>query len=169
MGSKSLFGHAIHLDYYEIDQIKEMEAIAVHCPTSNLFLGSGLFDLTKLKSKGVRTAVATDTGGGTSHSMLQTLAEAYKIQQMQGYSLNPLESFYWATLGNARALTLSHEVGTLAPGAFADFVVLNSRATQISEIRMTKCESLIEELFVLQTLGDERCVKSVYIAGKKRK
>ena len=143
--------------------------MAVHCPTSNLFLGSGLFDLVDLREKGVRTGIATDTGGGTSHCMLQTLADAYKIQQLRGYSLNPLESFYWATLGNSCALGLSDEIGSLQPGSFADFIVVNSRATKLSEIRMNKSESLTEELFVVQTLGDDRFIESVYIAGQKQK
>ena len=169
IGSKSLLGHAIYLDAYERAQMREMQAIAVHCPTSNLFLGSGLFDLVDLREKGVRTGIATDTGGGTSHCMLQTLADAYKIQQLRGYSLNPLESFYWATLGNSCALGMSDEIGSLQPGSFADFIVLNSRATKLSEIRMNKCESLTEELFVVQTLGDDRFIDSVYIAGEKQK
>ena len=101
--------------------------------------------------------------------MLQTLAEAYKIQQLRGYSLNPLESFYWGTLGNAQALGLSNEIGKLDKGNFADIIVLNSNATQLSKIRMESCESLVEELFVLQTLGDDRFVTAVYIAGKKQK
>ncbi len=169
IGSKSLLGHAIHLDGYEKDQMCELQAVAVHCPTSNLFLGSGLFDLVDLKKRGVRTAVATDTGGGTSHSMLQTLAEAYKIQQLRENSLSPLEAFYWGSLGNACALGLNHEIGSFDIGRFADFIVINSRATELSAIRMKNCESLLEELFVIQTLGDDRFIESVYIAGKKWK
>ena len=169
VGPKTLLGHAIHLDMYEQSQMSETNAVAVHCPTSNLFLGSGLFDLAALKKKGVRTGIATDTGGGTSYSMLQTLADAYKIQQLRGYSINPLGSFYWGTLGNALSLGLGGEIGNLCPGSFADFIVLNSCATQLSQIRMNTCASLIEELFILQTLGDDRFVDSVYIAGIKQK
>ncbi len=169
VGAKSLLGHAIHLTDYEKSQMSETKAVAVHCPTSNLFLGSGLFDLDDLKKRGVRTGVATDTGGGTSHSMLETLADAYKIQQMRAYSVNPLESFYWATLGNAEVLSLSDEIGSFKFGSFADFIVLNSSATRLSEIRMKTCESLFEELFILQTLGDDRFVEAVYIAGEKQK
>jgi guanine deaminase len=169
VGAKSLLGHSIHLDSYELSQMKEMRAVAVHCPTSNLFLGSGLFDLVDLKSRGIRTAVASDTGGGTSHSMLQTLADAYKIQQLLNFSLNPLESLYWGTLGNACALGLNHEIGSFEVGSFADFIVLNSHATKLSDTRMKTCENLIEELFIVQTLGDDRFIKSVYISGKKQK
>ncbi len=169
VGSRSLLGHAIHLNSYERDQMSETETVAVHCPTSNLFLGSGLFDLVDFKRRGIRTAIASDTGGGTSHGMLQTLADAYKIQQLRAFSLNPLESFYWVTLGNARALGLSQEIGSFETGSFADFVVLNSHATPLSQTRMKTCESLPEELFILQTLGDDRFIESVYIAGKKQK
>ena len=169
IGPTSLLGHCIHLDSYERAQMNEMSAVAVHCPTSNLFLGSGLFDLADLKAHDVRTAVASDTGGGTSHSMLKTLADAYKIQQLRDYTINPLESIYWATLGNACALGLEHEIGSLKVGSFADFIVLNSCATKLSDNRMQTCQNLIEELFILQTLGDDRFIKSVYIAGKKWK
>ena len=169
IGPKSLLGHAIHLNNFERDQMREMQAVAVHCPTSNLFLGSGLFDLVDLKEKGVRTAVASDTGGGTSHSLLQTLADAYKIQQLRNYSINPLESIYWATLGNACALGLNDEIGSFLKGSFADFIVLDSHATKLSHTRMQTCQSLIEELFILQTLGDDRFIQSVYIAGEKQK
>ena len=83
--------------------------------------------------------------------------------------LKPLESLYFGTLGNALALGMSHEIGSFEVGSFADFIVLNSYATNLSSIRMKTCESLIEELFILQTLGDERFVSSVYISGKKYK
>ena len=169
IGSKSLLGHSIHLDNYERSQMQEMQAVAVHCPSSNLFLGSGLFDLVDFKLRGIRTAVATDTGGGTSHSMLRTLADAYKIQQLRHYSISPLEALYWGTLGNACALGLNNEIGNFSVGTFADFIILNSRATKLSDNRMDSCESLAEELFILQTLGDDRFIDSVYIAGKKQK
>tara|TARA_S200000501_G_scaffold349393_1_gene365438 strand:+ start:476 stop:1780 length:1305 start_codon:yes stop_codon:yes gene_type:complete len=168
-GRRSLFGHAIHLTEYEQSHMLETQSVAVHCPTSNLFLGSGLFDLKNLTRQGIRTGIATDTGGGTSFSMLKTLDEAYKIQQLQNYSLSPLSSFYWATLGNAKAIGLENEIGTLAIGSFADLIVLDSRSTSLSELRMRSCDSLFEELFVLQTLGDDRAIKEVYIAGKKIK
>lgn len=167
LGPKSLMGHSIHLDDYERRQMAETKAVAVHCPTSNLFLGSGLFDLAGFEQLSIRTAIATDTGGGTSFSMLRTLDEAYKIQQMQNHSLNPLQSIYWATLGNACALGLDNEVGSLKEGMFADIIVLDSRATALSNIRMETCENLNEELFVLQTLGDDRFIKAVYVAGIK--
>ena len=166
-GERSLFGHAIHLSEYEQMQMLETQSVAVHCPTSNLFLGSGLFDFRTLIERGVRTGIATDTGGGTSFSMLKTLDEAYKIQQLHNYSIDPLFSFYWATLGNAKAIGLENEIGTLAKDSFADLIVLDSRSTSLSALRMQSCNSLIEELFILQTLGDDRAIKEVYVSGQK--
>nr|WP_272212188.1 guanine deaminase [Marinicella sp. W31]MDC2878099.1 guanine deaminase [Marinicella sp. W31] len=119
LGDKTLLGHAIHLSERERDVLSETGAVAVHCPTSNLFLGSGLFPFKdyERRDKPVRIAVATDIGGGTSYSMLKTMDEAYKIQQLRGERLNPLESFHAMTLGNAEALSLSERIGTLAPAA----------------------------------------------------
>ena len=169
LGPKSLLGHCIHLDPYERSQMVETGAVAVHCPTSNLFLGSGLFDMDDFNQRGIKVAVATDTGGGTSYSMLSTLSQAYKIQQLRNYNFDPLQSIYSATLGNAIALGLEHEIGCLKKGAVADFIVLDSHATSVSRNRMETCQDLIEELFILQTLGDDRSVKAVYIAGSKAK
>lgn len=163
---KALLGHAIHLSDREMGAIAEAGAIAVHCPTSNLFLGSGLFDLKRLKEHGVRTAVATDIGGGSSYSMLRTLDEAYKIQQLRGHRLPPIESFWQITRGNAEALGLADRIGTLEPGTDADIIALDASATPAMNIRMETVTRLEEELFLLQTLGDDRCVRAVYVAGE---
>lgn len=166
LGPKTLMGHAIHLSARERARMAESRTVAVHCPTSNLFLGSGLFDLFGLEDDGVRSAIATDIGGGTNWSMLKTLDEAYKIQQMNGKRLTPLKSFYWATLGNAEALGMADEIGTLDVGTAADVVVLNTSATPAMALRAERIESLVEELFVLQTMGDDRSVAAVYVAGQ---
>ena len=168
LGRKSLFGHAIHLSDREADAMGEAGAVAVHCPTSNLFLGSGLFPLRKYqrRDKKLRIGVATDIGGGSSYSMLKTMDEAYKIQQLLGERLNPLESFHMMTLGNAEALSLEDRIGTLEPGTDADFVVLNASATPAMALRMETVKSLAEELFLLQTLGDDRSVVETYVAGR---
>ena len=166
LGPKTLMGHAIHLSPHERTRMAETETVAVHCPTSNLFLGSGLFDLFGLERDGVRTGVATDIGGGTSWSMLRTLDEAYKIQQLQNQRLNPLKAFYWATRGNAEALGLADRIGTLTPGSEADIIVLDVRATSAMALRMERVETLVQELFVLQTMGDDRAVLKTYIAGQ---
>ncbi|ODS55372.1 MAG: guanine deaminase [Agrobacterium sp. SCN 61-19] len=168
---KALFGHAIHLSEREADAMAESGAVAVHCPTSNLFLGSGLFPLKAIqrREKPVTIAVATDIGGGSSYSMLKTMDEAYKIQQLLGERLNPLESFYHITLGNAVALDLADRIGTLDEGTDADIVVLNAAATPAMRLRMETVTSLSEELFLLQTLGDDRSVVETYVAGKASK
>ncbi|MCF1463581.1 guanine deaminase [Agrobacterium vitis] len=167
LGRKTLFGHAIHLSEREADALAESGSVAVHCPTSNLFLGSGLFPLKAIqrRDKPVRVALATDIGGGTSYSMLRTLDEAYKIQQLLGERLNPLDSFYHMTLGNAEALSLSDKIGTLASGTEADLVVLNAHATPAMALKMEAVTSLTEELFLMQTLGDDRVVVETYVAG----
>ena len=168
---KALFGHAIHLSEREADAMADSGAVAVHCPTSNLFLGSGLFPLKAIqrREKPVTVAVATDIGGGSSYSMLKTMDEAYKIQQLLGERLNPLESFYHMTLGNAVALDLADRIGTLDEGTDADIVVLNAAATPAMRLRMETVTSLPEELFLLQTLGDDRSVVETYVAGRASK
>ena len=169
LSNKTLLAHSIHLEMNEIERMKETKSIAVHCPTSNLFLGSGLFKFKELEEKGVRTAIATDVGGGTSFSMLRTLDEAYKIQQLGNYSLNPLASYFWSTMGNAECLGLQDQIGTIKTGNYADLIVLNSKSTPLMKHRMEKCKTIGEELFILQTLGDDRAIDSVFIAGKKIK
>ncbi|WP_426227075.1 guanine deaminase [Pararhizobium sp. DWP3-4] len=171
LGPKTLFGHAIHLSDREMDAMSETGSIAVHCPTSNLFLGSGLFPLRQLmtREKPVRVSFATDIGGGTSYSMLRTMDEAYKIQQLLGERLNPLESCYFMTLGNAQALSLEDRIGTLAPGTDADFIVLNMAATPAMALKAEVVTSLADELFLLQTMGDDRAIVETYVAGAAAK
>jgi guanine deaminase len=171
LGPKSLFGHAIHLSDREADAMSESGSVAVHCPTSNLFLGSGLFPMKtyQRRAKPVRIAVATDIGGGSSYSMLRTLDEAYKIQQLLGERLNPLESFYLMTLGNAEALGMADEIGTLDPGTIADVVVLDASATPAMALKQEATRTLTEELFLMQTMGDDRTIAETYIAGRPAK
>jgi guanine deaminase len=171
MGKKSLFGHAIHLSERERDAMSETGSIAVHCPTSNLFLGSGLFPLKELarREKPVRISVASDIGGGSSYSMLRTMDEAYKIQQLLGERLNPFDSYYYLTLGNAEALSLADRIGTLAPGTDADLIVLDMAATPAMALKAEVVTSLSDELFLLQTMGDDRSVVETYVAGRPAK
>jgi guanine deaminase len=169
VGAKTLLGHAIHLNAREIARLAETQARAVFCPTSNLFLGSGLFDADGLRQAGVVTAVATDVGGGTSYSQLQTLNEAYKVLQMRGQRLHPYAAFHWITRGNALALGLADRIGALQVGGDADLVVLDARATPAMALRAERIESLAEELFLLQILGDDRAVAQTYVAGRPMK
>lgn len=169
LGPKALLGHAIHLEPREIDALAETGAHPVFCPTSNLFLGSGLFDNAGLRARGIANGIATDVGAGTSYSMLQTLNEGYKILQLQGQSLHPLQAFHWATRGNASVLGLQDKIGTLDPGTEADIVILNSRSTDAMALRMDRAGSLSEELFILQMMGDDRAVEEVYVNGAPSK
>jgi guanine deaminase len=169
LGPKTLFGHCIHLSRREVEALVESRSVAVFCPTSNLFLGSGLFDHDRLHARGTRIAVATDVGGGSSHSMLRTLDEGYKVMQLREQRLNPLRSFYMMTLGNARALSLEGTIGSLVPGAAADLVVLDARATPAMSLRMETVSNLAQELFLLQSCGDDRSVSEVYVAGHAAK
>ncbi|WP_196257979.1 guanine deaminase [Pelagibacterium limicola] len=169
LGPRTLLGHCIHMTDREIAIMYETGSVAVFCPTSNLFIGSGLFDRERMRAGNVRIAVATDIGGGTSYSMLRTLDEGYKVLQLRGQRLSPIESFYMMTLGNARALSLEHTIGTLEPGADADIVVLDARAVPHMALKMECVETLPEELFLLQTCGDDRVVAETYVAGEAAK
>ncbi|MFY0617860.1 guanine deaminase [Shimia sp.] len=166
---KMFLGHAIHLEGREIDALSEMGAHPVFCPTSNLFLGSGLFDHGGLKARGIQSAIATDIGAGTSYSMLQTLNEGYKILQLQGQALHPYQAFHWITRGNAMTLGMQSEIGTLEAGSAADLVVLDARATSAMDLRMDAATTLAQELFVLMMMGDDRAVAQTYVAGVTQK
>ena len=166
LGPRSLMGHCIHLEDSEVALLRDTQSVAVFCPTSNLFIGSGLFDYDRLNAAGVRIALATDVGGGTSYSMLRTAAEAYKVMQLQGQNLPALAAFDLMTRGNAAALGLESEIGSIMPGAYADLAVLAARATPAMAHRMETIRDLEEELFVLMTMGDDRAVRQTYIAGR---
>ena len=171
LGPKSLMGHSIHLDESERQRYADAGAVAVSCPTSNLFLGSGLFDWRGLRDarRPVRVAVATDIGGGTSYSMLQTLGEMYKVLQLGGQTLTPFAAFHAITRGNALAMGLGDKIGGFFPGAECDAVAIDSRATPVMAHRMQTVTTLAEELFVLMTLGDERAVTETYVMGEPSK
>ncbi len=168
LGPRSLFGHAIHLDDAECTRLSETGSVAVHCPTSNCFLGSGLFDIGRLShpDRPVRLGLATDIGGGTSWSMLATQGRAIEVARLAGAELDATRAFFIATLGNARALGLDAEIGALEPGRFADMVVIDPRATPVLADRDDLSESLEDLLFALAILGDERAVRSTWIAGR---
>ncbi|WP_299596076.1 guanine deaminase [uncultured Microbulbifer sp.] len=165
VGARSVFAHGIHLENAECNRLAEVGAAVAFCPSSNLFLGSGLLDLQCLESLGVTVGVGTDVGAGTSFSQLRTLADAYKVLQLQGQSLDPVHAFYLATLGGAKALHLEDQIGNLAPGKFADFCVLDLRATPLIARRLAQARSISETLFALMILGDEQVVAATYIAG----
>jgi len=168
LGSLSIFGHGVHLSDQEIARLAETGSTVAFCPTSNLFIGSGLFDMARLREGGVKVGLATDVGGGTSFSMLRTAAEAYKVLQLNGENLPALQAFHLMTRGNAEALGLADRIGTLEPGSDADITVLDSCATPAMAHRMETVEGdLAEELFVLMTLGDDRATRATYVAGNR--
>ncbi|UJF19391.1 guanine deaminase [Vibrio sp. SS-MA-C1-2] len=164
---RSVFAHGIHLSDCECQRLAETDSAIAFCPTSNLFLGSGLFKLPKLEQFNVRVGMGTDVGAGTSFSILQTMGEAYKVMQMQQEKLHPLKSLYLATLGGARALHLDDKIGNLSIGKEADFVVLDPEATQLMRFRIKQAKTLEEKLFVLMSLGDDRAVSKTYLFGNK--
>jgi guanine deaminase len=169
-GPRSVFGHCIHLQDAEVAELAESRSVAAFCPTSNLFLGSGLFDEARLARARVRIALATDVGGGTSYSMLHTAAEGYKVLQLNRQSWPALHAFYRMTLGNARALSLDDRIGSVEPGKEADLVALDPRATPALAHRLETAEDDLEvELFALMMMGDDRAVRQTYVAGEPRK
>jgi guanine deaminase len=167
LGPRSIYGHGIWLTEEELRRCHETGAAIAHCPTSNEFLGSGLFNVENAKKaeRPVRVGLATDLGAGTSFSILQTLNEAYKVAQLNGNPLSAGHAFYLATRGTAHALYLDDKIGSIAPGMEADVIVLDLKSTPIIEYRMRYCRDLEEALFIQMTMGDDRAVLATYIAG----
>ena len=163
---RALYAHCIWLDDADRARMAATQSAATLCPTSNLFLGSGLFDFARADDARVPLSLATDVGGGTSFSMLQTMNELYKVARMGGTYLPALRMFYLATLGGARALQLEGTIGNFAPGCEADFVVLDPRATPLLARRSATTDSLEEQLFALAILGDDRTIAATYSAGR---
>ncbi|MEM7281788.1 MAG: guanine deaminase [Pseudomonadota bacterium] len=165
LSSRSFFGHCIYLDDEDRKIMSRRNATAVFCPTSNLFLGSGLFDLRQAEQVGLSVALGSDVGGGSSYGMLQTMHGAYSITQLKGFPVFPLQPWHWATLGAAKALNLEDSIGNFEPGKEADFVVIDPKATEVLSRRMASSETLEEKLFALMVLGDDRAIKATYILG----
>ena len=167
LGSTGLFGHAIHLTDRERDRLAEVGAALIHCPTSNTFIGSGLFDMAGLAGTH-RVGLATDTGGGSSFSMLHTMAAAYEVAQLRGTALHPAQLLWLATRGSAEALHLSDRIGTLAPGIEADLIALDLGSTPVIEQRSTRAEDIWEAIFPTIMMGDDRAIAGVWIGGVRR-
>lgn len=164
--ARTMLGHCIWLDAVDRTVMAESGAAAAVCPTSNLFLGSGLFDFASADASGMPYSLATDVGGGTSFSILQTMNAAYKVARLGGVHLPALRMFYLATLGAARQMRLEHAIGHFAAGTEADFVLLDPQATPLLARRSAHCESLEEQLFALALLGDDRAVAATFAAGR---
>ncbi len=165
-GRRSLFAHCLHLEDREWQCLHDTDSAIAFCPTSNLFLGSGLFNLKRSWQQGVRIGIGTDVGAGTTFNMLQTLGEAYKVGQLQQYRLSAAEAFYHATLGGAHALDLHPHIGNFAPGKEADFVVLDLAVSPLQRLRVGNSKDIWEQLFVLMTLGDDRNIAETWVNGR---
>jgi guanine deaminase len=165
VGPRSVFAHGVHLDDRALGRMAEAGAGIAFCPSSNLFLGSGLFDLARATDHGVRLGLGSDVGAGTSLSLLATQGEAYKVGQMRGCALDPFRALHLATAGGAGLLGLADRIGALEPGQEADFVVLDGASTPLLA-RRTAGRPLAERLFALQILGDDRAIAATYLAGR---
>lgn len=166
---RAVFGHCLHLSDDEWAQLGETGATAAFCPSSNLFLGSGLFDMEAAKKHKVFVALATDVGAGTSFNMLRTYGEAYKVSQLKNAPISPLDGLYLMTQGPAHAYGLSDNIGNLNIGTYADFIVLNPHFNALSQLRNNELNKLEDIIFALSLIGDDRAVEATYIAGKQHK
>jgi len=162
----ALYGHAIHLTDREKDRLIEAGASLVHCPTSNTFIGSGLFDMT-LAHK-LRVGLATDTGGGSSFSMLRTMAAAYEVAQLRGNPLHPAHLWWLATQGSARALHADHQIGNIAVGMEADLIVVDLASTPAIAQATARAETIWQQIFPTIMMGDDRAITATWIGGKRR-
>jgi guanine deaminase len=168
LGARGVYGHAIHLEPRERDRLRETGAALVHCPTSNTFIGSGLFDMAGLKAAGQTVGLATDTGGGSSFSMLRTMAAAYEVAQLGGMALHPAQLLWLATCGSAAALHLADKIGNLAKDMEADLVVLNLASTPLIAQRHSRAETIWDAIFPTIMMGDDRAMADVWVGGKNQ-
>lgn len=170
--NRSIFAHGVHLTDAEFGRLSETESAIAFCPTSNLFLGSGLFKLEQAKSKEhpVKLGLGTDVGAGTSFSLLQTAGEAYKVAQLRKQKLSPFQALFLATLGGARALGLEDKLGNFETGKEADFIVIDPRSTELLAFRngdatATSIAELAAKVFTLMIVGSDRSICATYILG----
>ena len=168
LAPNGLYGHAIHLEPRERDRLREVGAALVHCPTSNTFIGSGLFNTAARIAEGQRVGLATDTGGGSSFSMLRTMAAAYEIGQLTGTALHPAQLLWLATTGSAEALRMADRIGRIAPGFEADLVVLDLGSTPAIAQRASQAETLWEAVFPTLMMGDDRAISDVWVNGSRQ-
>lgn len=167
VGRRSVFAHGIHLSDNAWKRLANSDAAIAHCPCSNLFIGSGLFDLRAAQKHRVKIGLGTDVGAGDSFSILRAVNEAYKIQQLQRHTLTPEKAFYLATLGGARALDLQQYIGNFEIGKEADFLVIDESATPVMSRRLTQQTDWKDRLFSLLMLGDDRCIEQTWILGER--
>lgn len=167
LDARSVLAHGVHLTAEELDLLNRRGSRIAHCPNSNLFLGSGLFRLHHVLESGVIVGLGTDIGAGTTPSMFTAMSDAYKVQQVQGIALTPIELWYLGTLGGARALSLDADTGSLEQGKSADFLLLDLKAKPLIAMRSERATSIEDLLASLIFLGDDRVVEGVWIAGRE--
>ena len=166
---RAVFAHCLHLDDHDRACMADKGGAAAFCPTSNLFLGSGLFDLAAMRAASVRCGLGTDVGGGTSLSLLKTASEAYKVLHLQNHALPATRALYLATLGAAEALYLEDKIGNFLPGKEADFVVLDPDGSRLTARRTAAAETIEEAFFALLTLADDRHVEATFVRGAEQR
>ena len=166
LGARGLYGHAIHLTDRERARLREVRASLIHCPTSNAFIGSGLFDMAGLKAEGQKVGLATDIGGGSSFSMLRTMAAAYDIAQLRGTALHPSQLWWLATQGSAISLGLGGQIGNLAVGMEADLAVIDLSSTPAIAQRAARARDFWEALFPTIMMGDDRAIRATWVDGR---
>ena len=167
LGPRGLYGHALHMDDADLAEAAETQTRYVHCPTSNLFIGSGLFDIRRAWDAGVDVMLGCDVGGGTSLSPLRDDESRLRLLQFSGYPLTPEQAFWLSTSGGADTLSLGDRVGRLAPGYEADIVVLNLKSTPLIDQRVNRADNLRDILFTQMILADDRAIRAVYVNGAR--
>ena len=167
MRKRSVFAHCVHLSDSAWRRLAKADAAVAHCPCSNLFIGSGLFDLRAAQKHRVKVGLGSDIGGGDSFSLFRVINEAYKIQQLQRHTLNAEQAFYMATLGGAKALDLDRQIGNFEQGKEADFLVINEKATPLMARRHDSQKDWHSRLFSLLMLADDRAIEQTWIMGEQ--
>ena len=166
IGKNAIFGHSIYLTEREIQSLNESHSSIAHCPTSNMFIGSGLFNLRNLINK-INIGIASDIGGGTSLSMFNNMATSYKIAQLVGSSIHPAQLHWLATMGSAKSLGLENQIGNIKIGNYADLIIIDLSSTKIIELRKSYAKNFWEEYFPTIMMGDDRAIKSTWVSGIK--
>jgi len=169
VGPRAIYAHGIHLTHDELNRFHQTGAVLAHCPTSNLFLGSGLLDMNKIIKHDIKFGIGTDIGAGTHYSPFQTLNAMYQTAQLNGLAITPAQAIWSMTTGAAESLDLGHSIGKIQKGYDADFIILEPKNNPALELRTAHCDSLEEKLGVYCTLGDDRLVSACYIAGINKK
>jgi guanine deaminase len=172
LGPKTVLAHAVYVSPEERRLLKETGARLSHCPTSNLFLKSGLMPVRELLDEGLHVGLGSDVGGGPTLSPFEVMRSAIYVHTARrflpgflGGDISPATAFYMATLGGAKALGLEDKIGSLEHGKQADFIVVNpGRLSPLPRKKETEIapETLLSRLIFR---GDDRIVEQTYVQG----